>query len=306
MIKDLFKLFGYEIKKLNDTPLYTDPVPAAKVVNPAPSTETPSPIKATIYTDGRGPKEVSPYWPLPRKAGGMSDQEMRDAFDKFEMWHYEYKFEGGVSTPPSIKEAERPLQRFQYFMPYLLEANNFSLKGKRVLDIACNSGFWSFQCALLGAEVVGFDARPELIEQANLLKKITGIENVEFREYNFWKMTPEAFDGQFDIVLNLGILYHLSSPLEAMLLTRSMAKEHILVDTFLYDSPLPLYKLRWEQRAGVRSAYDDGIVAHPTRSSLDLVYKHIGAKEWFEIPIRSTNMPPDYLSNTRAAWLIKF
>ena len=65
-------------------------------------------------------------------------------------------------------------------MPYLMEAERGSLKGKRVLDIACNSGFWSVQCALLGAEVVGFDARPGLIEQANLIKRIVGVDQVEF------------------------------------------------------------------------------------------------------------------------------
>jgi 2-polyprenyl-3-methyl-5-hydroxy-6-metoxy-1,4-benzoquinol methylase len=76
-------------------------------------------------------------------------------------------------------DPKRPLQRYRHFMPYVVASQGGSLKGKRVLDIACNSGFWSIQCALLGAEVVGFDARPELIEQANLLKQITGADNVD-------------------------------------------------------------------------------------------------------------------------------
>ena len=123
------------------------------------------------------------------------------------------------------------MQRFRHFMPYLVEAENGSLQGKRILDIACNSGFWSIQCALLGAEVVGFDSRPELIEQANLIKSIVGIDNVTFKILDFWDMSPQSLDGTFDIVLNLGILYHLPSPLEVLQLTKAMARmRFILLD----------------------------------------------------------------------------
>jgi len=110
-------------------------------------------------------------------------------------------------------------------MPYLVQAGGGTLRGKRVLDIACNSGFWSIQCALLGADVVGFDARSELIEQASLLKRVTGLANVEFKVLEFWRMRPEHLGGQFDIVLNLGFLYHVPKPLEALELTIGMARQ---------------------------------------------------------------------------------
>jgi 2-polyprenyl-3-methyl-5-hydroxy-6-metoxy-1,4-benzoquinol methylase len=94
-------------------------------------------------------------------------------------------------------------------MPYLVAANGGCLRGKRILDIACNSGFWSIQCALLGAEVVGFDGRAELIRQADLIKSIVGVDDVQFRVLDFWDMSRQALGGTFDIVLNLGILCHL-------------------------------------------------------------------------------------------------
>jgi hypothetical protein len=33
--------------------------------------------------------------------------------------------------------------------------------------------------------------------------------------------------------------------------------------------------------------------------------KHRRVAEWFEIPLRTTDMPRDYLDDKRASWLIK-
>lgn len=258
------------------------------------------------------PPPINPVWPLPRRSGGPSDEEIRIEFAKYDLWHYAYEFDGGLSfsashnNPGLLADApNRPLQRFRHFMPYLIEAQNGSLQGKRILDIACNSGFWSIQCALLGAEVVGFDARVELIEQANLIKSIVGVHNIEFRVLDFWDLSPQLLGGTFDIVLNLGILYHLPKPLEALQLTKSMAREYILLDTVVYPSNDSVIKLHWEEPNDIRSASSSGIVANPSKSSIDLMLKHIGVAEWFEIPIRTTDMPRDYLDHRRASWLIK-
>jgi len=196
------------------------------------------------------------------------------------------------------------LQRFRHFMPYLLEAQHGSIRGKRVLDIACNSGFWSIQCALLGAEVIGFDARTQLIEQANLIKSVVGINNVQFKLLDFWDMSPKSLDGRFDIVLNLGILYHLPTPLEALQLTASMAREHILLDTNVSVAAEPIIKLRWEEPTDIQNASARGIVGYPSRSAINLMLKHIGVAEWFEIPVRTNDMPRDYLDHRRTSWLV--
>ncbi|MGO9085959.1 MAG: class I SAM-dependent methyltransferase [Candidatus Sulfotelmatobacter sp.] len=247
---------------------------------------------------------LAPIWPLPRGNADMSAEQIRGGFAKHDAWHYAYEFEGGLSFPVrgSPGGAIRPLQRFRHFMPYLLRAQGGSLRGKRVLDIACNSGFWSIQCALLGAEVVGFDARPELVEQANFIKSVVGLKNVEFRLLDFWEM--ESLGTKFDVVLNLGILYHLPEPLEALKLTAAMARQHILLDTEVYRSAEAAVQLRWEEPLYIRSANRSGIVAIPSRRCVDLMLRDIGAVEWFEIPLRSSDMPPDYREHWRASWLI--
>jgi SAM-dependent methyltransferase len=173
-----------------------------------------------------------------------------------------------------------------------------------VLDISCNSGFWSVQCALLGADVVGFDFREQNIEQANLIKDIVGLDNVEFRVLDFWDMSPQALGGTFDVVLNLGLLYHLPSTLEALALTKSMSRSSILLDTSLHRSENAVLKLRWEEPHDIQMAGQSGVVEVPSSRAIDLMWKHLGVAAAFRIPNRSRDLPPDYLALRRASWLI--
>ena len=258
------------------------------------------------------PPQVDPVWPLPRRKGGPTDIEVCNEFAKYELWHYGYKFVGGLSfqarhenTNLLADDPDRPLQRFRHFIPHLLESQGGTLRGKRVLDIACNSGFWSIQCALLGAEVVGFDARPDLIDQANLIKSIVGLENVNFRVLDFWDMSPQNLGGTFDVVLNLGILYHLPKPLEALELTKKMASKNILLDTGVFPSNDTIIKLVWEEPYDIRAAATAGVVGFPSKGAVDMMLRHIHVTDWYEIPIRTADMPMDYIDNKRASWLIK-
>lgn len=269
----------------------------------------PVPVEAKV---GAAPDDLFPIWPLPRSAGDFSDVELQEAFAQYPHWHYAFRFAGGLTFPtshvrpgPYTDDPLRPLQRFRHFMPYLVEAAGGSLAGKRILDIACNSGFWSIQCALMGAEVVGFDARPELIAQANLLKRATGATTAEFRVLDFWNMSPDALGGTFDIVLNLGILYHLADPIEALALTKRMCRSHIVLDTAVHPSDDPVMLLKWEEPFDIRMAAEEGIVAVPSLRAIELILRQVGFEQCTRIPIRSKDLPHDYLQGIRSTWLLK-
>lgn len=85
------------------------------------------------------------------------------------------------------------------------------LTGKKVLDIACNNGFYSFELAKRGALVTGFDNSYQDIMRANFAKKVIRINNVEFTLSSVEKLDSK-FRSKFDIVLCLGLLYHLRNP----------------------------------------------------------------------------------------------
>lgn len=260
---------------------------------------------------GPEPPAIEPVWPLPRVEGRLSVEEIQREFALHPYWHYAYAFEGGLAFSTSHHDPgldtdrpERPLQRFRHFMPYVVHAAGGSLAGKRVLDIACNSGFWSIQCALLGADVVGFDARPELIAEADLVKRITGADRAEFRVLPFREMTPERL-GEFDVVLNLGFLYHVAEPLAALERTRSMTRQTILLDTAIHPSDDAALQLKWEEPTDIRMAADAGVVALPTRKAVEMMLRHLGVRSWAEIPVRSADVPVEYRTGRRASWVVQ-
>ena len=43
------------------------------------------------------PAPIDPIWPLPLRSGGPSDKAIRKEFARYDLWHYTYEFEGGLS-----------------------------------------------------------------------------------------------------------------------------------------------------------------------------------------------------------------
>lgn len=119
----------------------------------------------------------------------------------------------------------------KHAFPTLIEACGGSLKGKRVLDVACNCGGFSFEAAKLGSEyVLGVDVVDRYIEQANFIKRALKLKQVEFRRMDIEKLAISEV-GRFDIIFCFGILYHLENFVSVMRNLSSMTKDIMLVDT---------------------------------------------------------------------------
>src|SRR5439155_4801454 len=137
-----------------------------------------------------------------------------------------------------------------------------------------------------------------------LLKSITGADRAAFKLLDFWQMSPETLGGKFDLVLNLGFLYHIPKPLEALELTKRMARKHILLDTAVHPSQEFAIYLKWEEPCDIRMAAREGVVALPTKSGVELMLRHLNFSKWFEIPVRTRELPIDYRTRRRVSWLI--
>lgn len=82
---------------------------------------------------------------------------------------------------------------------------------RRILDVACGEGLYSFIAGAQAAYVLGIDIDRIRIEKAGYVKKIAEKDNVEFRELNLYS---EDFDRleHFDVAFCLGLLHRVPDP----------------------------------------------------------------------------------------------
>ena len=109
------------------------------------------------------------------------------------------------------------------------------LKGKRLLDLGCWDGFYSFESEKHGAEVTAVDCwRPE-----NFFKAKESLNSrVEFHEMSVYEVSREKL-GSFDIVFFLGVLYHLRHPLLALEQVCEVTREIAIIETHIIDNVFP-------------------------------------------------------------------
>jgi SAM-dependent methyltransferase len=78
----------------------------------------------------------------------------------------------------------------------------------RILDLACGIGIYAIEAALHGATVTAIDARTERMGAGVEWAERLGLERLSFEQHDVRAFGPETW-GTFDVVLVLGILYHL-------------------------------------------------------------------------------------------------
>ena len=138
-----------------------------------------------------------------------------------------------------------------------------------VLDIGCNCGVFSFDLASIGAKhVVGIDVFERNIEQAKVLNSMCCFNNVEFHHANIKDIGKQ----KFDIILNLGVMYHLSNPLDVMELCYSITKSLCVIDTICHGDVFPGFFSTYKPRKDTGIEGDTVFELQPTyRGMLDLI-----------------------------------
>jgi len=115
---------------------------------------------------------------------------------------------GGVQTCPDHVLGDFPSFKWRAIEPSLPR----DLRGVSVLDIGCNAGFYSFELAKRGALVDAFDVDEHYLAQAIWAARQLGLDGrVNFERRHLYDLARS--DRCWDIVLFLGVFYHLRYPL---------------------------------------------------------------------------------------------
>lgn len=155
----------------------------------------------------------------------MSD--LRRQVEALAPWFHNINLGGGIVTAPDHFLGDYPRFKFERFANALPE----SLEGKSVLDIGCNAGFYSVEMKRRGARrVVGIDSDDRYLAQARLACAALGFEDIEFRNLSVYDVA--ALGERFDLVIFMGVLYHLRHPLLAL----DLIREHVAGDMLLFQT----------------------------------------------------------------------
>jgi tRNA (mo5U34)-methyltransferase len=155
----------------------------------------------------------------------LTSEQIQRRVDELGDWFQNIDLHGIPSAPnhflgdyPAVK-----WRRFAHAIPDDLE-------GKSVLDIGCNAGFYSIEMKRRGAgRVLGLDTEPMYLGQARFAAEVLGME-IEFRQLSVYEL-PELGE-KFDLVIFMGVLYHLRHPLLAL----DLIRQHVAKDLLLFQS----------------------------------------------------------------------
>lgn len=149
-----------------------------------------------------------------------SDQQLIASWSN---WHHLITFPSGARTPGRYD----PIGLFNKLrLPD-------DMTSMRVLDVGARDGFFSFECERRGADVVAIDHCPAEKTGFPVACEILG-SKVPFVECNIYDIANAGL-GYFDVVLFLGIYYHLRHPLLALDAARSVCEGSIYIESLVLD-----------------------------------------------------------------------
>jgi tRNA (mo5U34)-methyltransferase len=154
-----------------------------------------------------------------------SQEEIRARVRELGKWFHDIDLEG-VRTAPDHFLVDYPNVKWRRFA----SAVPADLTGRTVLDIGCNAGFYAIEMKRRGADrVVGVDFDERYLAQARFAAEVSGQE-IEFRRLSVYDVGQ--LGERFDVVLFLGVLYHLRHPLLAL----DLIHEHVANDLMIFQS----------------------------------------------------------------------
>lgn len=156
----------------------------------------------------------------------MNPSEIAQRIASVPNWYHTIELAPGIVTP-GINDSPAVLAMLD--LP-------LSMHGMRVLDVGARDGFFSFECERRGAEVVPIDYARAQDTGFPVAAEVLGSKLVWLQD-NVYNVTPEKY-GMFDLVLFLGVLYHLRDPLRAIDQLRAVCRGRMILETHVIDQAL--------------------------------------------------------------------
>ncbi len=194
-----------------------------------------------------------------------------DEINQINWWH-KIDLGNGMTTPG---RDDTPTKLAQVNLPKNLE-------GLSVLDIGAWDGFFSYECERRGAKrVVAVDKPvwhvPTIGKRGFEFARRTLGSKVEDVELEVLEISPDRVGGVFDLVLFLGVLYHMRHPLLALERVSSVTGKQLILETHVdmneCDRPVMAFY------PDVECAGDDSNWCGPNRAAVEAMLKVVGFRK---------------------------
>ena len=157
----------------------------------------------------------------------LSSDSIRQRIAELGDWFHNINL-GGHPTAPNHYLGDYPATKWRTFAGALPG----DLRGRTVLDVGCNAGFYAIEMKRRGADrVVGIDWDERYLAQASFAAAASGVD-IELRQLSVYDIA--SLGERFDIVLFMGVLYHLRHPLLAL----DLLHAHVTRDLLVFQSML--------------------------------------------------------------------
>jgi tRNA (mo5U34)-methyltransferase len=204
-------------------------------------------------------------------------------------WFHNLHLPTGHETAPDHPLGDYPAFKWDVLAPHLPA----DLSGWTALDIGCNAGYFSFQLAERGAEVVAIDHDEHYLRQARWAAQQLGVDGaVSFDRMSVYDLARS--ERRFDLILFMGVLYHLRYPLLALDLLARRVERLLVVQTLTvpdeepdpqprdvsFEARAALLEPGWPRLAFVerRLAGDPTNWWLPNRSGIDAMIRSAGLR----------------------------
>jgi ubiquinone/menaquinone biosynthesis C-methylase UbiE len=228
---------------------------------------------------------------------GAMQQEFCDRFPRF------------LETTETISSRSRLNARWRAIIGW----NTAILAGRRVLDLGCHDGRWSFAALEAGARhVIGIEARAHLVQKAaeNFSHYGVSADSYDFVTGDAVEALRALKPASIDVVMCLGFFYHTLEHMRLLLEARRLGAEYIIIDTSISPAKEPIVALAFESTEDTRNAVDYGLtgnnkvlVGAPSRSGLLAMLDYAGYQadffDWQNNAVGDWTDLPDYAAHVR-------
>jgi 2-polyprenyl-3-methyl-5-hydroxy-6-metoxy-1,4-benzoquinol methylase len=249
-------------------------------------------------------KRESPPFMVQRGHLDLSREALKRRIDELRPWSEPYRIGHGLQTRDDFgwrMKRDRMLFRRDLITGTVATLLGDDLGETTVLDLGCGNGFFSLDIATRGAKHVdGLDLRPENIARAQFLAEHYGVRNVTFEARDAEAISS---DRQWDVVLNLGVLYHVTQPLQFIRQSYNLCRAFALIDTVCHTEPVSAYMLFGDKDVGSSAEGRETFEFHPTyRGAIDTM-RYAGFSEVIEVVGTAEPRHELYATGTRRCFL---